>query len=192
MYVKEQFRKIDYIKGVITLAADDDLIVTAVDMKVGAYTIAAQPYLGSRLSFTVTAGDTADTMGTIVVVGSLGGVAISETVTPIAGDVVWTTNYFDALTSITGVGWVIDGEEGTKDTIKVGVGAVGKIPVMGREMTFKAQSGNIWIRPEAVAVADATSFKLVANDSVDLTCSQFLYVISDNDGATLQYVYWGE
>ena len=50
------------------VVADVDRIVTSTDMKVGAYTIAAQPDVPRNITVTRTAGDTADTGGTITVV----------------------------------------------------------------------------------------------------------------------------
>jgi len=100
---------------------DDDKIVTATNMANIAYTIAAQPDSPSALSVTVTAGDTADTMGTLAVVGSCGGTAYTETITPVAGSTVYSVNVYDTITSITGSGWVIDAAESTNDTIKIGV-----------------------------------------------------------------------
>jgi hypothetical protein len=93
-------------------------VVASTNMKVGAYTIAAQPASESRLSVLVTTQGTADTMGTVVIVGTVDGTATTETVTPIANSRVWTTNVFSAVTSVTGVGWVI---ASTNDKIQVGV-----------------------------------------------------------------------
>jgi hypothetical protein len=107
-------------KGIFPI--DDDKIVTSVDMKVGAYTIAAQPIAPCLLSVTVTAGATADTMGTIAFVGTdINGAAVTDTVTLIAGSTVYTTKEFKTVTSATGAGWIIDAVEGTKDTVKIGV-----------------------------------------------------------------------
>ena len=107
-------------KGIFPL--DVDKIVTTADMKVGTYTIAAQPTAPCLLSVTVTAVGTADTMGTIAFVGTdISGAAQTETVTPVAGSTVYTTKEFATVTSATGAGWVIDGVEGTKDTITIGV-----------------------------------------------------------------------
>lgn len=101
---------------------DNDRIVTTTNMKVGAYTIAAQPTAPSQLTVTVTAVGAADTMGTINFIGTLpGGTIVHEKVTPIAGQVVSTVNEFDTVTSATGAGWVIG--EGN-DTITIGVGSV--------------------------------------------------------------------
>jgi hypothetical protein len=105
--------------SIALLVADDDLIVTSANMKVGAYTIAAQPKSACRISVFSTAVGATDTLGTVVIVGTdIKGDALSETVTPIAGTTVYTTRLFATITSVTGVGWVIG--EGN-DNIKVGV-----------------------------------------------------------------------
>lgn len=99
-----------------------DRIVASTIMKVGAYTIAAQPIAPSLLSVTVVTVSGADTMGTIVFVGTdINGAALTETVTPVSGSTVYTTNQFNSVTSATGVGWVIGT---TADTITIGVADV--------------------------------------------------------------------
>lgn len=104
------------------LPLDVDKCVTSVDMKVGTYTIAAQPTVPCRITATVTATDAADTMGTIVIVGDLpDGTEIEETITPEAGKTVSTVNEFKKLTTVTGVGWVTSGGA---DKITIGMGAV--------------------------------------------------------------------
>jgi hypothetical protein len=112
---------------------DVDWFVASVDMKVGAYTLAhTAPDVGARnVTVTQTATDTEDTNGTIVVVGTdLAGDAITETITPNAGATVAGAKAFATITSITGVGWVIDGVEGTKDKVTVGFGALIGLPDM--------------------------------------------------------------
>lgn len=104
------------------VAADDNLIVTVVNMKVGAYAIAAQPDVCRRLSVThVTVVVGADTLGTLAFVGTdFDGYTISESVIPVADSTVYTTKAYKTVTSITGAGWVI---AGGNDTIIVGVDA---------------------------------------------------------------------
>jgi hypothetical protein len=113
-------------------ALDDvDWFVASVDMKVGAYTLAhTAPDVGARnVTVTQTATGTEDTNGTIVVVGKdLAGNEITETLTPNAGATVAGAKAFASITSITGVGWVIDGSEGTEDKITVGFGAIIGLP----------------------------------------------------------------
>ena len=113
-------------------ALDDvDWFVASVDMKVGAYTLAhTAPDVGARnVTVTQTATGTEDTNGTIVVVGKdLAGNEITETLTPNAGATVAGAKAFASITSITGVGWVIDGSEGNEDKITVGFGAIIGLP----------------------------------------------------------------
>lgn len=112
------------------VVADTDKIVTTVDMKVGSYTIAAQPDVARNITVTVTAVGTADTMGTITITGTnVAGQVITEVLTPIAGSTVAGTKAFKTVTSVVGAGWVIDAVEGTKDTVIVGVGTVIGLPI---------------------------------------------------------------
>lgn len=109
-------------------AAVANRYVTSVAMKVGAYALAnaVPPTNGGRLvTLTRSAVGTADTPGTIVIVGTdAGGATITETLTPGADGVLVTgTRYFATIISITGVGWVIDAVEGTADTIVIGCAA---------------------------------------------------------------------
>lgn len=102
------------------IIADDDKFVTSTNMKVGAYTVAAQPAGPTIVGVLATAVGTADTMGTVTIIGTgADGAAITEVVIPIAGTTVSTLNSFLTITSITGAGWVIDVGNGN-DTIKVG------------------------------------------------------------------------
>lgn len=114
-----------YTNFAAATVGDADRYVTTVDMKVGAYVLAqTAPSTGGarHVTCTRTFGDTADTAGTVVVVGKdLSGQTITETLTPGANAILVTgTKWFAKITSVTGVGWVIDGAEGTKDTIVVG------------------------------------------------------------------------
>lgn len=107
------------------ITADVDQYVESVDMKVGAYTLAASTpsTAGARhVTCTRTVVDTADTPGTIVVVGKdLAGQTITETLTVGAhATLVTGTKWFATVTSVTGAGWVIDAAEGSEDTITVG------------------------------------------------------------------------
>jgi hypothetical protein len=90
-------------------------------MKVGSYTVAAQPLIESKLTVAVAASGAADTMGTITISGVSGGIPISEVVVPVADSSVSTVNKFSHVYSVVGAGWVID--EGN-DTIMVGVAEV--------------------------------------------------------------------
>ena len=108
-------------KGIFPI--DVDKIVTTANMKVGTYTIAAQPIAPCLINVTNTVVDTADTMGTIAIVGTdINGATITETIIPVADTAVYTTKEFASITSATGAGWVIGGA--TEDTITIGVGSV--------------------------------------------------------------------
>jgi len=103
--------------------ADDDLIVTSTNMKVGSYTVAAQPEVPRNITVTATAGATADTLGTVTITGTnYDDEVISEVITPVAGSAVAGTKAFKSVTTVVGAGWAIDAVEGTNDTIKVGTG----------------------------------------------------------------------
>jgi hypothetical protein len=111
----------------IATAAVTNQFVTSVDMKIGSpYTLAnagAMPTDGARhVTCTRTVVATADTPGTLTIVGKdLTGNTITESLTVGAHSVLVTgTKWFASVTSVTGVGWVIDQVEGTKDTIVVG------------------------------------------------------------------------
>jgi len=97
---------------------DLDKIVAETAMKVGAYVIAEQPNTPSRLSFTHESVGTADTLGTIALVGISGGVSVSETITPVANSTVYSQYFYTSITSITGASWVTDGDD---DQISVGI-----------------------------------------------------------------------
>lgn len=107
---------------------DVDRIVTSANMKVGAYTIAAQPDVPRNITVTQTAVDAEDTNGTVVIVGTdIAGNVITETLTPNAGATVAGAKAFKTITSVTGAGWVIGGGN---DTITVGVGSLIGLPYL--------------------------------------------------------------
>lgn len=113
------------------ILADVDRVVVSANMKVGAYTIAAQPDVPRNITVTATAGGTADTMGTILVTGTnVDGDVITETLTPVAGSTVAGAKAFKTVASVVGAGWVIDAVEGTNDTITVGVGNLLGLPIV--------------------------------------------------------------
>lgn len=151
-------------------AADDDRIVTSTNMKVGAYTIAnGSPSGGGARNVTVThtAVDAADTLGTIVVVGTdLAGAALTETITPSSGGVASGTKAFKTVTSVTGAGWVI---AGGNDTIKVGFGDLIGLPDKLPANTVLAAYLN-GVR-EATAPTVTTSTSVLASNTADLNSS---------------------
>lgn len=109
-----------------------DGYVASTNMIVGAYTLAlTAPTDGHAHGLTLvrTVVDTADTPGTVVIVGTdLAGEALTETMIPGAtGVTVYGTRAFATVTSITGVGWVISAGN---DTIVIGWGDILGLPHM--------------------------------------------------------------
>jgi hypothetical protein len=117
------------LNGIQPAAADDNLFVTIVDMKVATpYTVAtpAMPEVAAARHITLKTpfDGNADTPGTILVTGTnLAGQVISETLTPSAVDAteVEGTKWFKTVTAVQGAGWVIDGNA---DHLIVGCGAL--------------------------------------------------------------------
>lgn len=108
-----------------TTAAVTNRYVTSTNMKVGTYTLAnTTPVWQGGAFVTVThtqVGGVTDTLGTIAVVGvDLAGNVRSESITPLDGTVATGLIAFRTITSITGVGWVINTGN---DTIVAGVAA---------------------------------------------------------------------
>lgn len=189
---QEQFARSKAYVGVTSLlgAADDDKIVTSANMKVGAYTIAAQPAVPARISVTATAVGTADTLGFVTITGTIAGTGKTETevITPVSGSTVFGAKYFSAITSVVGSGWVIDAGAGN-DTIKVGVSMDSGYSYINQDITIICESGNMWANAlSATAVADATAIKLTAGRTWDLNVESKLSLISDASGATYQII----
>src|SRR5690349_8473363 len=140
-----------------TTAAVTNRIVASANMKVGAYTVAnASPVWagGAFITCTATAAGTADTMGTLVVVGKgLHGEALTETLTPVAGSTVTGTKAFRSVTSVTGAGWAIDGVEAQNDTIVVGV-AAGSLAAVGGGLVHSVIVNNSVAA--AITISDST------------------------------------
>lgn len=191
MLVRDTFAPMRGYLGLSTLltAADVDKIVTSTNMKVGAYTVAAQPSAPSRIAIYQTAAGDADTSGLVTVAGTdVYDLVISEAVVPVAGSAALTTRYYKTVTAVTGSGWVI---AGANDTITVGVLASAGIEAKGYPVTLQVVTGNVWLNDKAVAVADATAFKLVAGQKLDLVPrTNALSLISDGSGATIQAIIW--
>jgi len=120
---------LSYTNTAATTAAVTNRFVTTANMSLTPYTIAnASPVWSGGCVVTVThttvAG--ADTLGTITIVGTdLGGAAISEVISPLAGTAATGTKVFRTVTSATSVGWVA---VSTADTIVIGC-AAGNIAV---------------------------------------------------------------
>lgn len=111
------------------VVADVNRIVVSVDMKVGAYTIAAAtPADGGTRNVTVTVTQQVedDTEGTLDIVGTdIDDQVLLETLTPLIGSTIKGTKAFKTVTSVTGVGWVTGG---TADKIEVGFGDLIGLP----------------------------------------------------------------
>lgn len=137
------------------IAADPDRVVTSVNMKVGEYTIAAQPDVPRVITCTRTVVDTADTPGTIKITGTnADDEPISETLAVGAHAVLVTgTKAFKRIDSVEGAGWVIDAVEGTADTIVVGVGAAVGLPIVIKNaaQVVSAQLGTAFAAPSVSA-----------------------------------------
>ena len=139
--------------------------VTSTNMKVGAYTVAnsgAMPTEGARkITVTHTTVTGADTLGTIVVVGTdLAGAVITETITPLAGTVATGNLWFRTVTSVTGAGWVINTGN---DTITVGC-AAGVIVAEGNGTLHSVVVNTA--AAGAVTIADQTGTIAVLKSSV--------------------------
>ena len=193
MIVREEFAKMKAWTQTLTLltGADDNKIVTSEDMKnTTTYTIAAHPSAPSLIGIGITATSTADTMGTIAVVGTgFYDEVQSETVTPVVGSTVWTTKYYKTVTSIIGTGW--EAKNGA-DKIIVGVPMSAGIYAPGSNVTVASVSGNIWVNPKTVAT-EANGFPLTTGQSLSLvvpSSSGVLSVISDSSGATFKAIVW--
>ena len=122
-------------------------------------TIAAQPDVPRNVTVTHTAVSTVDTLGTIVVVGTdYAGDALTETITPSNGVLVAGTRAFRTISSITGVGWVI---QAGNDTLVVGRGSQ-----IGLPRALPAATGTI-VGTLATAVAvKATTGGTLGNSTV--------------------------
>lgn len=111
-----------YAPGALAVSDDDRFVVSA-NMKVGDYTVAVgtmpEAAVARKLLITVTqVGGVNDTMGTLTIVGTdVSGAALTESVAPTANSTKETANAYKTVTSITGVGWVINTGN---DTIKIG------------------------------------------------------------------------
>ena len=112
------------------LLSVDTRVVAEVDMKVGDYTIAAQPGTARKLTVTHAKQDELDTLGTIEITGTnMLDEVITEVIVPEEDDVVITEKIFKSVTKVEGKGWVIDGVTGTADKIKVGIDDMLGIPI---------------------------------------------------------------
>lgn len=148
------------------VVADVDRIVVSANMKVGAYTIAAQPDVARNITVTQSAVGAEDTNGTVVIVGTdIAGNAITETLTPNAGATVAGAKAFKTITSVTGAGWVVG--EGN-DTITVGVGDLIGLPLkLASDVLVFA--GTLAETREATLPALTKSSTVLSQNTVDFT-----------------------
>jgi len=137
--------------------ADVDRLVTSTNMVNDEYTIDGdQPDISRNITVTVTAGDTADTMGKITVVGTnYNDESISEEIIPVADSTVAGSKAFKSVTTITGSGWTIDGSEETNDTVTIGIGDKIGLPLALEDISevMVAILGNTITTPNA-AIGD--------------------------------------
>ena len=128
-------------------------IFGATNMAVGAYALTQTTPTwsgGGLVTISHTAVGAADTLGTIVVVGTdVAGNARTETITPLNGTTATGTIGFRTITSMTGVGWVINAGN---DTITAGF-AAGSIAC--------STDGTLW----AVIVNTTAAGTVVLSDS---------------------------
>lgn len=152
------------------IAETDDHIVAEADMKVGDYTVAASPDVPRKVNVTHATSVSTDTLGTITIEGTnILDEVISETVVPVADDVVITDNIFKTVTKVTGADWVIDD---TADKIKVGVDDMIGVPVdleSSHQIIF-AMLGTAIIAPDDI---DDGQAELMPNAGIDVNTATY-------------------
>jgi len=151
------------------VVADVDRIVVSTDMIVGAYTIAnATPAGGIALNVTVTntTVDGFDTPGTINVVGTdIDDQVLVEPIIPATNSTVQGTAAFKTVTSVTGVGWVIDSVN-DEDAIEVGFGELIGLPdYLLHDTVIAALFNNV---REGTHPTVTSSTAVLAENTVDL------------------------
>lgn len=161
--------------------SDPNLYVTTTNMKVGAYTLAATTPATAgarRVTVTHTGVTGTDTLGTIAVVGvGLDGQTLSESIVPLADTVATGTKFFRTITSITGVGWVINTGN---DTIVVGVEA-GAVVLAGAGSLYAivvntTAAGTITVSDSAGTIATLASSIAVGTYRYECSVSGYLMV----------------
>ena len=147
---------------------DDDQVVTTEDMKVGTYTVTANPDFPRVITVTHTAVGAVDTLGTITVEGTDSADAvISEVITPVNGTTVAGLKAFKTVTSVTGADWVI--AEGN-DTITVGTGPALGLPEIVAVSTTNAIAKLNFVDEAVSAVgthADAANTTVTLTSALD-------------------------
>lgn len=151
--------------------ASNTTIVTSTNMKVGAYTVAdttPDGVIPRNITVTRTAVSTADTGGTVVIVGTDAlDAAITETIT-VGGDGVTVAGVlaFKTVTTVTGAGWVI---AAGNDTITVGYGTLVGLPVVLTPATGTA----LTTLGTTVANSNTTGSAVLSSSTVDASAGTF-------------------
>lgn len=106
-------------------AADDDRFLVSVAMQATPYALDATTLPSGEsprcVQATHTAVGTADTLGNLVIDGTdASGTVIQETLALVSGGTAYGIKEFQTVTGLRTATWVVDGVEGTPDTIKVG------------------------------------------------------------------------
>jgi hypothetical protein len=156
--------------------ADADRFLTSVNMQATAYTLdnttlpAGNP--PRNVTITHTDGDTRDTLGDLVVTGTnyLDEV-ITETITISGGATAAGVKAFKTVTQLVTAGWVIDGAEGTPDTITVGFGTKLGLShyLTAAAQVFMTALAGVAVAPGAITV-DADE---IEKNTVDLSAGTY-------------------
>lgn len=171
-----------YTNIAATTAAVTNRFVTSTNHKVGAYTVAnASPVWDGGCHVTVTStqvGGVDDTLGTVVFVGTdLNGQALTETLTPVNGSTVEGTAIFRTVTSVTGVGWVINTGN---DTLVCGCAAgsyvAGSGGVLGKVIVNTTAAASIAISDKRGTIATLKSSIAEGSYAYDVAFSGYLKV----------------
>lgn len=64
--------------------------------------------------------------------------------------------------------------------------------IANKNCTIHVLTGNCWVNPLAVAVADSTAIKLLSGMILDLRVTSSLSLISDATGASVQIIVWSD
>jgi hypothetical protein len=64
------------------------------------------------------------------------------------------------------------------------------IAVGGKDIRFKAVSGNIWVNAKTTAVANATAYLMAVGEILEFAGCTTLSIISDGSGGTYEYILW--
>lgn len=169
-------------------AAVANRFVTSTNMKVGAYTLANSTPLwqgGCVVTFSHVSVTGTDTLGTVVIVGTdLTGAVATETLTPTADSTVTGSQIFRSITSITGVGWVINTGN---DTITCGVAAgayvCGSQGTLGAIVINATAAAAVTISDKSRTIATLPSSATVGNYNYGCDFAGFLKIAttSTND-----------